>query len=230
MKSSCLPAGKSICAIATDYDGTLANEGFVDEATLNALHRYRQQGGTLLLVTGRELDDLLQVFPAVDLFARVVAENGAVLYNPQSQEKRLLGNPPPATFICALEEKQVQPISVGDVVVATWQPHGDTVQATLQEHNLTARVIFNKRAVMILPAGIDKAAGLKAALAELELPSTAVAAIGDAENDQDLLATCGWGVAVANALDSLKAEADYVTDGARGQGVQELVELLLNIA
>lgn len=228
MSNSLPDARKSICAIATDYDGTLATDGLVDEATLSTLYRYRDQGGTLLMVTGRQLDDLQQVFPSIDLFARVVAENGAVLYNPQSREKRLLGNPPPANLISILTEKQVTPISVGDVILATWQPHGETVSATLRELNLSARVILNKRAVMVLPQGVDKAAGLKAALAELEVLPATVAAIGDAENDHDLLASCGLGVAVANALDSLKATADWVTAGARGEGVQQLIAELLD--
>lgn len=227
MDFSELSQAKSIRAIATDYDGTLATDGRVDAATLEALGRYRDRGGSLLLVTGRELDDLFQVFPAVDRFARVVAENGAVIYNPQTLEKRLLGDPPPADLISRLEQQQVGPISVGDVIVSTWQPHGDAVAATLQELQLSARIILNKQAVMVLPKGVDKASGLKAALADLNIDPAAVAAIGDAENDQDLLRVCGLGVAVANALDSLKAKADYVTSGARGQGVQELVNLLL---
>jgi hydroxymethylpyrimidine pyrophosphatase-like HAD family hydrolase len=36
-----------------------------------------------VLVTGRELDDLQTVFPHFDLFARVVAENGAA-YRPRA--------------------------------------------------------------------------------------------------------------------------------------------------
>ncbi|PSN14278.1 haloacid dehalogenase [filamentous cyanobacterium CCP5] len=215
-------------AIATDYDGTLATDGRVDRATLAALEGYRDRGGTLIMVTGRELDELFQVFPAAHLFASIVAENGAVLYNPQTLERQLLGDPPPAGLIDRLEQQQVTPISVGEVVVATWQPHGETVEATLRDLNLSARVIFNKRAVMVLPEGIDKASGLQAALRQLNIDPATVAAIGDAENDQDLLAVCGLGVAVANALDSLKAKADYVTPGDRGQGVQELIGTLLS--
>ena len=65
-------------ALATDYDGTLAKDGRVDEPTLEALERFRDSGRRLILVTGRELDELLEVFPQVDLFERVVAENGAL--------------------------------------------------------------------------------------------------------------------------------------------------------
>ena len=42
-------------ALASDYDGTLATDGRVDNATIAALERLRDSGRRLLLVTGREL-------------------------------------------------------------------------------------------------------------------------------------------------------------------------------
>src|SRR5262245_3968957 len=45
-------------ALACDYDGTIAHHGRVDDDTLAALRRVRASGRKLLLVTGRELDDL----------------------------------------------------------------------------------------------------------------------------------------------------------------------------
>ena len=62
--------------LATDYDGTLAHNGRVDRPTVEALRRIKESGRKLVLVTGRELDELLDVFPELDLFHRVVAENG----------------------------------------------------------------------------------------------------------------------------------------------------------
>jgi hydroxymethylpyrimidine pyrophosphatase-like HAD family hydrolase len=69
-----------ISCLATDYDGTLAHDGIVDDATAGALMAFRRSGRRLLLVTGRELPDLVRVFPRIDLFDRVVAENGALLF------------------------------------------------------------------------------------------------------------------------------------------------------
>jgi hydroxymethylpyrimidine pyrophosphatase-like HAD family hydrolase len=80
---------------------------------------------------------------------------------------------------------------------------------------------------MVLPAGVDKATGLAAALEELGLPARGVVGVGDAENDHPLLAACGFGVAVANALPALKERADRVTAGDHGEGVVELAEWLL---
>jgi hydroxymethylpyrimidine pyrophosphatase-like HAD family hydrolase len=217
-------------AIATDYDGTLATEGQVMPPTLEAMQQYRDRGGTLLLVTGRELEELLQVFPHSHLFHAIVAENGAVLYHPQGRQVQLLAEPFPPIFAQTLQVQGVAPLSQGRVVVATWQPHETAVQQTIQQLNLPATVILNKRAVMVLPQGVNKASGLVAALRDLDLVADQVVGIGDAENDQSLLQACGWGVAVANALPGLKAVADQITVGERGDGVREVIHGLLDEA
>src|SRR5262245_34035761 len=110
-------------ALACDYDGTLATDGIVGERVIEALQRFRASGRRLLLVTGRELPELRERFPQLSLFDRVVAENGALIFNPASGEERLLGEPPPARLIERLAAHGVHPISVGRVIVATWEPH-----------------------------------------------------------------------------------------------------------
>lgn len=81
-------------ALATDYDGTLARDGRVDAPTIEALQQVRRSGRKLILVTGRDLPDLQRVFPELDLFDLVVAENGALLFNPAKKEETLLAEPP----------------------------------------------------------------------------------------------------------------------------------------
>jgi HAD superfamily hydrolase (TIGR01484 family) len=82
--------------LACDYDGTLAHNGRVNKETIAALERLRNSGRKLILVTGRELDSLQSVFTHLDLFDYVVAENGALLYQPATREERLLGEGPNA--------------------------------------------------------------------------------------------------------------------------------------
>ena len=64
--------------LVTDYDGTLAMDGKADESTLSAVERLRMSGRRAILLTGRQLDDLLTVCPRLAVFDYVVAENGAV--------------------------------------------------------------------------------------------------------------------------------------------------------
>ncbi len=213
--------------LACDYDGTIAHHGKVSEETIAALERVRSSGRKLLLVTGRVLDDLISVFPRVDLFDRVVAENGALLYRPATKEQRALAEPPQVNFVERLQQAGIAPLSCGRVIVATWEPHQTKVLELIQELGLDLQVIFNKGAVMVLPAGVNKATGLGAALSELGLSPHNIAGVGDAENDHSFLRLCECAVAVANALPTLKERADVVTKADHGAGVVELIEKLI---
>jgi len=214
-------------ALATDYDGTIARHGVVSAGTLAALDRLRDSGRRLVLVTGRELDDIVRIFPELDRFDRVVAENGATVYTPATRGIRDLTEPPPPALLDELRNRGV-PLLVGRRIVATVQPHERTVLDVIRDLGLEWHIIFNKGAVMVLPAGVTKATGLVPTLAELNLPPERVIGVGDAENDHAFLSLCGCAVAVAGALPSLKERADIVTTGDDGDGVAELIERVLH--
>ena len=213
-------------ALACDYDETLASEGQVSSITVAVLQRLLATNRKLILVSGRQLQDLLSVFPHSNLFEWVVAENGAVLYHSPTREKKLLASPPSPKFIASLSKRGV-PLSLGDAIISTHQPHDITVEHTIRELGLELQVIFNKGAVMVLPSETNKATGLVAALKEMRLSPHNVVAIGDAENDQALLELCECSVAVANALPTLQTKADFVTVAANGGGVRELIDELI---
>ena len=174
-------------ALACDYDGTLAHNGIVTDETLEALERVRNSGRKLILVSGRELEDLQRTFTRLDLFDRAVLENGALLYTPVTKAEKVLSGRPPDEFVPLLKDRGVGPISVGRVIVATWEPHENAVLETIRDLGLELQVIFNKGAVMVLPSGINKATGLAAALSELSLSPHNTVGIGDAENDHAFL-------------------------------------------
>lgn len=112
------------------------------------------------------MQDVQRVFPRLDLFTYVVAENGAMLYQPASSAEKVLGEAPPESFIQALHDRGV-PLTTGRVIIATWHPHETTVLEVIRELGLEYQVIFNKGAVMVLPTGVNKGMGLAAALSEL---------------------------------------------------------------
>jgi HAD superfamily hydrolase (TIGR01484 family) len=214
-------------ALAADYDGTLARDGRVDEQTVKALVRLRESGRRLVLVTGREMGDFADIFPRLDLFDRVVAENGALLYRPAAKEEKTLADPPPPAFVERLRKRGVAPLGVGRVIVAAREPHQAEVLEAIRELGLELHVIFNKGAVMVLPSGVNKATGLAAALEELALSPHNVVGVGDGENDHAFLAGCECAAAVANALPAVRDRADLVTRGDHGAGVVELIDRLL---
>jgi hydroxymethylpyrimidine pyrophosphatase-like HAD family hydrolase len=216
-------------ALAADYDGTLASNGTIAPETWHALRRWRAAGRQLLLVTGRDVDDLRILCPHLEIFDRIVAENGGVLYRPASGEEAILSFAPPPELIAALRQRGVVPLGVAHTLLATYRPHEITVRQTIHDLGLNWEVIFNKDAVMVLPAGVNKASGLRAALQELNLSPECVVGVGDAENDRVFLEICGCFAVVANALSGLKQHADIVTADAEGQGVVELIDGLLAV-
>ncbi len=214
-------------ALATDYDGTLAHHGRVSPETWGAVRRLRDSGRKILLVTGRELEDLQTVCPEMGLFDSIVAENGAVVYRPGKKQMRLLAPAASEKLVATLAERGVAPVSVGHCIVATWEPHEGAVLQAIHDLGLELQVIFNKGAVMVLPAGVNKASGLAAALEELGLSAHNVVGVGDAENDHAFLSRCECAVAVANALPAVRETADFVTGADHGAGVVQLIDEIL---
>jgi hydroxymethylpyrimidine pyrophosphatase-like HAD family hydrolase len=214
-------------AIAADYDGTLANEGRVAKDTLQMLQRVRESGRKIVLITGRELESLQSVFTQLDVFDLIVAENGALLYHPSTGEEKLLGKILPVAFVERLRQSGAHPLSVGRGIVATVRPYEAAVYRAIHDLGLDLQVIFNRESVMTLPVGVDKSTGFRATLAELGLASASVVGFGDAENDFAFLSLCGFSVAVANAIPTLKERVHLVTSGEDGAGVVEVLQKLL---
>lgn len=212
--------------LAADYDGTLARHAVVAPSTLLALERLRASGRKLFLVTGRELENLQSIFPQLELFDAVVAENGALLYYPATQTTKLLHDPPPAQLVHELRDRGV-PVSVGHTIVSSREPHDTVILEVIKTLGLELEIVFNKGAVMVLPAGTNKATGLTLALHESGFTPEQVVGVGDAENDHAFLRLCGCAVAVNNALPSLKEHACVVTKASYGAGVEEIIDRLL---
>lgn len=215
-------------ALACDYDSTLAHDGKVSDDTLALIEKFLATGRKLILVTGRELNDLQDAFPKLKLFHRVVVENGAVLYDPSTRQEKALTPPIPNSFVESLRNHGVTNFSVGRVIISTQRPAEHFILATIRDMGLELQTIFNRSSVMILPAGINKSTGLAAALDSLCLSPHEVVGVGDAENDHALLKLCEFSVAVENALPSLKESADWVTNSSDTAGVGELIEHIIS--
>src|SRR5712671_488648 len=164
-----------------DYDGTIAHDGRCAPSTVEALKKVRASGRKLILATGRQLEELQEVFPDYAIFDRIVAENGAVLYRPGSKDSKLLAAAPPPEFVQELRRRGVNPLAVGRCIVATWHPFETVVLEVIREQGLELQVIFNKNAVMVLPSGVNKASGLQVALNELRLSPHNSVGVGDAK-------------------------------------------------
>lgn len=79
---------------------------------------------------------------------------------------------------------------------------------------------WNALAVDIISHEGGKAAGIKAYLRRNGIGPEETIAFGDGENDVDMLQTVGIGVAMGNAVSSVKAAADYVTESVDEDGIE----------
>src|SRR3954471_2897324 len=214
-------------ALASDYDGTLAHDSHVSEEALDALRRLKESGRKLILVTGREMPELQSVFPDFKLCDAIIAENGALLVWPAEGREEILGEPPPEAFLTEIIHRGVKPFSVGKVIFATWRPHEATGLDVIQTLGIEYHIVFNKRAVMVLPSGVNKATGLAKALKRMKIAPTSVVGVGDAENDHAFLESCAVAAAVENALPALKERCDIVLTRDHSGGVVELIDRVL---
>jgi hydroxymethylpyrimidine pyrophosphatase-like HAD family hydrolase len=207
-----------IKAVALDFDGTVKpRNGNVDPRLLDYLKALRRTGVKLVLVTGRCVEELEQlVSPSV--FDAVVAENGAILL--VDHQKTVFDSPAWSATRKALLE-HLNP-GCEEVIVSADRAHLPRLEHLLKPG--AVRIELNKDRVMVLPPGVDKASGLKAALRRLDVDAGALMCVGDAENDVSMLKLGRVKVAVRNAVDQLKAEADYVTKAEDGAGVLEALK------
>ena len=210
-------------AVAIDYDSTLTESGPPDLRVVDAIAAFRRTRGRVLLVTGRILNELRQVWPAVESAVdAIVAENGAVIWLPGAGA-RTVAQPVPAELADALIARGV-PLARGNVLLASDTAWDAVAQEQIGRLGLEVQLVHNRSALMLLPSGVSKGTGLLEALDDLGISRHSTVAVGDAENDHSLLETCEIGVAVANAVPSLQVHADVVLREPDGAGVCSLLQ------
>jgi hypothetical protein len=115
------------------------------------------------------------------------------------------------------------PVRRGEVLLACDACWGQAATREIRRLQLDCQLVYNRAALMILPAGVSKGQGLFDALGELGVSHHNTVAVGDAENDLALLEVAEVGVATGNAVPSLKTHADLVLDLPDGAGVRALL-------
>jgi hydroxymethylpyrimidine pyrophosphatase-like HAD family hydrolase len=202
-----------LSAIALDYDGTVARGDVLDPSVREAIAVARTKGITVLLVTGRILDELRRVAGDLHFVDGVIAENGAVIHFPDSGHTSILAPPASEGFMAELRRRSI-PFSGGRCLVDADANEAPRLLEVIRTLQLPLVLIFNAGRVMTMPQGISKATGLHAALDTLRLSAHNTLAIGDAENDHELLRLAEVGVAVEWGSATLRAAADIVLAGA----------------
>lgn len=218
-----------LSVIALDYDGTVARGDVLDPAVREAIARARTQGIVVLLVTGRILDELRRVAGDLHFVDGVIAENGAVIHFPDSGRTSTLAPLVPEGFIAELRRRGI-PFSSGQCLVDADANEAPRLLEVIRTLELPLVLIFNRGRVMTAPQGVSKATGLHVALETLRLSARNTVAIGDAENDHELLRLAEVGVAVEWGSKALQSTADVTLAGRGPAAVADYVRQLATAA
>jgi hydroxymethylpyrimidine pyrophosphatase-like HAD family hydrolase len=214
-----------LSVLALDYDGTIARGDVLDPSMRDAIAVARTRGIIVMLVTGRILDDLRRVAGGLHLVDAVVAENGAVIHFPHSGRTTTLGPAVSPALVAELRRRGI-PCRVGQSLVDADANEAPRLLEVIRALELPLVLVFNSGRVMTLPQGVSKATGLHVALETLRLSPHNTLAIGDAENDHELLRLAEVGVAVEWGSAALRSAADVVLAGSGPWSVASYVRTL----
>lgn len=209
-------------AIACDYDRTLTTESLeLHEGAAQALRGWRaSSGGHIVVASGRMLGFLRNHVPWADA---IVAENGAVIEWPGTGRKVVAVGGPVGALADAYERLRGHP-ERGEVIFSCPIREATRLRALADQRRLAVDIVCNADRVMVVPRGVNKGTGVRAALKGLHVAPEDLAAVGDGENDVEMLLAAGVRCAVANAAPVVKEIAQIVTRAGYGDGVVELLE------
>ena len=211
-----------LAVLALDYDGTITRDDRPDASVLSAVADARRRNVTVILVTGRILHDLRRVAGDLHFVDCVVAENGALIHFPGTGHTTILAPLIPQAFVARLEELGI-PFRAGQCLVDVDASSAHQLLNVIRELELPIVLSFNRSRVMAMAQGVSKATGLGAALDIIRASPRNTAAIGDAENDHELLRFSEVGAAVEWGSPSLRAAADLVIAGKGPSAVGDFI-------
>ncbi|GAB2676939.1 HAD family hydrolase [Paenibacillus thermoaerophilus] len=233
--------------LALDMDGTLLDdEQRISPENREWIGRAREAGVTVIFATGRGYQSLLPYAEELNLDSPIVAVNGSEIWRRPGElhERHPLGRDDVRQLYALALRHDVwywaystegvfnRETWTNDVDSYEWlkfgyyTENGEKLSAILDQLNRWGGYeITNSHPcnLEVNPRGVSKASGLRAVcgLLGIELSETIVA--GDSLNDIAMIREAGFGVAMGNAQDAVKAAADAVTGTNAEHGVAQLI-------
>ncbi|MEQ6378253.1 Cof-type HAD-IIB family hydrolase [Bacillaceae bacterium S4-13-56] len=238
--------------IALDMDGTLVNdEHEVSQENRQAIKRAEDNGIHVILSTGRSLMNARDTAESIGISSYIITLNGGEIYNSKLEliERTPLSAEHVLRFWEMKEEHNIffwsstvqgmfnskrlfdQPIDSYE-----WLKFGFDIPDDAVRQVILDELVENKELevtnssptnIEINAAGVNKAAALKKVTNWLEITMDHVMAVGDSINDLAMIREAGFGVAMGNAQEIVKKEADWVTETNNDHGVARAIEKVL---
>ncbi len=214
-------------AIAIDLDGTLTdNKRRLNCDAVNALRKLKIP---VVLATGNIPCFARTAAKLIGVSDIVIAENGGVVRFKYDGEDIVLGNKEKCYKALDVLKKHYEIILLDEEYRKSELCLRRTFsidEALKLIDGMGVRIIDSGFAYHIVDENVGKGKALKFIAGKIGIEIEKFAAIGDSENDIDLIETAGIGIAVANADIKLKKVADIVTTKPDGDGVIEALEFL----
>ncbi|HEC57887.1 MAG TPA: phosphoglycolate phosphatase [Candidatus Syntrophoarchaeum butanivorans] len=218
-------------AVAIDLDGTIAfKDSRVDPVCIEPLRSLVREV-PVIIATGNTVCYAMTAAILIGVDRTVIAENGGVIKVGRDGVEIVNGNGEECrrAYEILKDEMKLEALDwdlrKSDVALRR-NVSIDQLSRRLAEINPLLEVVDSGLALHIKDRRINKGEALKVVSDIIEVDLTDFAAIGDSDNDIEMLEEVGIGIAVGNASDRLKAVADVVVEGEYGKGVVEAIEIL----
>ena len=215
--------------LALDMDGTLLNsQKKISQENISAIHKAIKAGVKLVLCTGRPPFGVRPYYELLGLAQEdeyVIVDNGCAIH--RTSDWKVIDS-------IALDKQDIHYLFSGKYTMfqAMFLAEKETVDffeekyaSDICQHFSGVRsqdVIYE-----VMPAGITKAFALEKLAQKLNIKVEEIMALGDANNDLEMLKFAGLGIAMGNASDYVKSLADDVTDPNDENGVAKAIEKYL---
>ena len=223
------PGPGEVKGVVVDIDGTLSDSTRrVGLDAVEALREVNDSGVVVMLASGNVLPIAYALATYGGFDGPIIAENGGVVSHRQrvwtlaepDEPRRAYGR-----LLDSIDAERLFTDRWRETEVGIKQETDiEEVRRHLEGYDVDVQ--STGWAIHIMQRGMDKAVGLRKACELVELSMDVVAAIGDSENDERMMTSCGWGVAVGNAPERTKNVASHTTAGCSGDGVVEALEWL----
>lgn len=245
---------KNIKLIALDMDGTLLDHNHeVSKENHDAIQKAKQAGIHVVISTGRSLSTCQDIVTTLGESAYLVTINGGEIYDEEYNliERNLFEYEDikylwditkkyedaffwSSTVQGRFNSKEPFEKEVGDY---DWLKYGfelkdqelrETILSEINQSDAYEVTNSSPTNIEINPSGINKATALRKVSKWLDLSMDNVMAVGDSLNDIAMIRESGFGVAMGNAQEVVKEEADWVTKSNIDHGVAHAIYHVLS--
>jgi phosphoglycolate phosphatase len=216
--------------VVTDVDGTLTDVSRrLDPAAVRSVRAVEDRGVPVVLATGNVLPIALALHRSLGLTGPIVAENGGLVWwkgvDGRDRVRRLADR---AVALSGFRALRRAGVPARQLFTDRWRESEVAIEPTvplarvrrvLAGHSLT--VESTGYAIHLMERGAGKASALAHVLSPLGWTLADAVALGDGDNDVQMLRAAGFGVSFPSASPRARAAADYVTRRSYAGGFVE---------